>query len=73
MGNALNQAGKSVIKYKVESSSGEWCNGSTADSGSASLGSNPSSPAELSGGSQEPVGDLLWGIVLGVVFRSGFS
>src|SRR5690242_7901400 len=24
---------------------GEWCNGSTADSGSACLGSNPSSPA----------------------------
>jgi hypothetical protein len=26
-------------------SGGEWCNGSTADSGSACLGSNPSSPA----------------------------
>jgi hypothetical protein len=27
------------------SSLGEWCNGSTTDSGSVSLGSNPSSPA----------------------------
>ncbi len=26
---------------------GEWCNGSTSDSGSLSLGSNPSSPARL--------------------------
>ena len=26
---------------------GEWCNGSTADSGSACLGSNPSSPASI--------------------------
>src|SRR5947209_6135914 len=31
---------------------GEWCNGSTADSGSACLGSNPSSPA-FSNPSQE--------------------
>jgi hypothetical protein len=28
---------------------GEWCNGSTADSGSACLGSNPSSPVDFSG------------------------
>jgi hypothetical protein len=29
---------------------GEWCNGSTKDSDSFSLGSNPSSPASFSGG-----------------------
>src|SRR5437899_2375093 len=29
----------------LKKSFGEWCNGSTADSGSACLGSNPSSPA----------------------------
>src|SRR5439155_9050296 len=32
----------------LKKSFGEWCNGSTADSGSACLGSNPSSPASAS-------------------------
>src|SRR5437762_10656956 len=31
----------------LKKSFGEWCNGSTADSGSACLGSNPSSPASI--------------------------
>ena len=31
--------------YYLSNSFGEWCNGSTADSGSVCLGSNPSSPA----------------------------
>src|SRR5438309_6255463 len=36
------------IGHRVKSGGdGEWCNGSTADSGSACLGSNPSSPAFL--------------------------
>ena len=37
------------IGHRVKSGGdGEWCNGSTADSGSACLGSNPSSPTKLS-------------------------
>src|SRR5689334_24599136 len=33
-----------VPPLKYSGTLGEWCNGSTADSGSACLGSNPSSP-----------------------------
>src|SRR5438132_8045122 len=41
--SCLNQS--PPLKYP--GSNGEWCNGSTADSGSACLGSNPSSPVFL--------------------------
>ena len=36
--------------YREKETFGEWCNGSTADSGSACLGSNPSSPDSLCSG-----------------------
>src|ERR1700749_3626677 len=44
------------IRYIIDISGyfGEWCNGSTTDSDSVCLGSNPSSPAKISLSKQWP-------------------
>ena len=39
--------GSVIISPAVKTAGGEWCNGSTYDSDSYCLGSNPSSPAFL--------------------------
>src|SRR5207249_4297795 len=50
MGSGSCQRRPGLLPYipvgvKCATDLGEWCNGSTTDSGSVSLGSNPSSPA----------------------------
>ena len=49
--------GGQFIRYIIDISGyfGEWCNGSTTDSDSVCLGSNPSSPANPCGVAARPI------------------